>query len=356
MAPRRGGGGGGIRTGGSSASCPGAFQGYNSVTIPYFVCWCIMFLVAVGTLYAMSSIKKKYPHAKRLLGWLYGTTLLFYVIVYALRIIGTILQECDTTSMRSYYNFVIAWSIFFLLANFMLLCIVLHGVNTALRNMLGHNPKFLSIIYGVVLAFMFILNAAYIGLSSYNIWAIYGGSRIRARFRIQQANQLAVAYYVFYLLIVFLATAGMIVSIVQMRSRRMVTGSLTGGIIVLAFSMIIWVIFILAQVAASLSRVLLQREVNTAFHWIELGFQAIAMIAILFIAKSRALAQAPDSHGQPVMYQNPGYPNGGAPAQPVYNPVTVPAPQQQYNTYAYNGGNGTQTTYQQPVYNQMPNK
>ncbi|KAF2189008.1 hypothetical protein K469DRAFT_748203 [Zopfia rhizophila CBS 207.26] len=308
MAPRRGGGGGGICTGGSSASCRGAFQHIGSIEIPYFVCWCIMFVVAVGTLYTTFKIKKKHLNAKKLLGWRYGIALFLYVLGYGCRIIATVLQECGTSSIRSYFHWAIAYNIFFILAYFLLLYIVLHGVNIELRNCLGNNPKFLWIIYGVVLGFMFILTVAYIGLSSYNLWAIYGED--------SRTNRLILS------------------------NRRLVTGSLAGWVAVLTFSMTLWVIFNLAQVAAAQQHRSLGLEVSEAFHYIITGFQAISFIAILFIAKSRALAQAPDSHDQPVMYQNPGYPNGGAPVQPVYNQLPVPAPQQQYNSYGMIMGMG----------------
>ncbi|KAF2183912.1 hypothetical protein K469DRAFT_751291 [Zopfia rhizophila CBS 207.26] len=353
MAPRRGsggGGGGGDGEGGSigSASCPGAFKSEYATTISYFVAYCLFFLVALGTLIAMIKIKKKHPHSEKLLGWLFGVSLSFFLLGYALVIIATVVTECEITNMLN--NGGLAVEIFFSLAEFLLLCLVLYGVNTELRKLVGSKPSFLNIICGVVLGIMFVLTAAYISFFSYNTISLVSSDQL-----ISSQQKLAAAYYVLFLLSVFLGSVGIIISIVQIRSKEVNSAGLVGWIIVLIVSMNIWVLFILVIVAASMNgqywgSPFMDSGVKEAFAYIIDGGQALSFIAILFIAKSYAFAQIPfGGDPQQQMYNNLTYPQ---PQQPVYNQVPVPQ-QQQYpqqqeytsNNANYNNGNGTQGYY-----------
>jgi hypothetical protein len=79
MAPKGGKSGGGGSF--SSSSCPDAFQGdFGNVNISYFVANCVFFLVPLFTLIAMGKIRKRHPGAKRLLGPIYITSLVFILL------------------------------------------------------------------------------------------------------------------------------------------------------------------------------------------------------------------------------------------------------------------------------------
>lgn len=79
MAPRRGGGGGsGI---GSVSSCPGAFSYSNNGTaIVYFVSYCLFFVVTLLIMIGWARVRKRHSNAKRLVGGIYGVSLLFLLM------------------------------------------------------------------------------------------------------------------------------------------------------------------------------------------------------------------------------------------------------------------------------------
>lgn len=81
MAPRRGGGGGGGGSSSISASCPGAFQDtIYSTPIPYFVGYCLFFVVFLIIMIAWAKVKKRHTNARKLVGPIYGVSLLFMLM------------------------------------------------------------------------------------------------------------------------------------------------------------------------------------------------------------------------------------------------------------------------------------
>ncbi|KAF2269133.1 hypothetical protein CC78DRAFT_529387 [Lojkania enalia] len=352
MAPRRGGGGGGGGGGGiSSDSCPGAFASdkIDGTPLVFFIAYCFYFVVTLIIMIAMSKVKKRHPNAKKILGALYSTGLSFLLLSYALKIVGTMLRECDTTPWRSYFNWAISWSVFDQLAYFILLVLVFYIVNDAIRERIGENPSYFKIIYGAVLGIMGALTAAIIGVVCYNLWTLTEDGKYEDSLSYEE-GKLGTAYYVLFLLSVLGAGALSIVNIMSMKAKNINPSGLLGSILALTFSMFIWVLFLLVEYAAYLNLTSLERDFYYAALWIIDGFIAISFIILLFVAKSVALeplsgflprSEAPQA---PVYTATPAYP----PQQPTYAQV----PQQQQ--YAYNTTGQTQTYYfpqgQAPTY------
>ncbi|KAF2108325.1 hypothetical protein BDV96DRAFT_263953 [Lophiotrema nucula] len=349
MAPKRGGGGGGGGGISIDSSCPGAFQSDNLLGTPiaYFVAYCFFFLVYLVLLVTMSRVRKRHPNARSIIGGLYGTAVFFMMIAFALLIIATMLRECGTTSYLTYYNWAIAWTIFFYLAYFILLLSFFWLVNDRLRTLSGEQPGFFKMVYGIVLGFIGIMTAALIGLRCYNYWTNTDGGFFEDPL-ISETNKLGMAYFVFYLLITLAAGGLAFVTIVSMRSKRINTGDLTGWIAALTFSMFIWVIFYIVEIGAALNNRALSVTFYEASEWITDFFQAASFTILIFIAKSRAFSPVADTTAD---YNNTTYP---VTQQPAYAPV----PQQQYaysnaaynNNMAYNNAQPQPQSQPQPAY------
>jgi hypothetical protein len=193
-------------------------------------------VVALLTLIAMFRVRKRHPGAKKILGGVYIIALIAnlmyeqrshtYLVLtlnsgFALLIIGTMLLECGTTPYRTYFDWAIAWNIFFRISSLLLLVCTFWGVNSALRQKLGHNSTLIKVASGIVLGFIAVLTAALIGVTCYNVWAqtqydwYYDDSNLRL---IDSQNRLGLAYWIFYLLAALAGGALSIVNVVKMRS------------------------------------------------------------------------------------------------------------------------------------------
>ncbi|KAF2796596.1 hypothetical protein K505DRAFT_359177 [Melanomma pulvis-pyrius CBS 109.77] len=372
MAPKGGKGGGTGGLGGISSSCPGAFQ-YDSRELAqsraaYFAEYCVFFLVALFILIAMRRVKKRHGNAKRLLGPIYLVSLLFALLGNALLIVATMLQECRTTDFRSFYQWAIAFLLFFRLSNFLLLVLVVYNVNDLLRQLHGHNPSYFKFIYGFILAIMGALTCGLVGIQCYNAsvsaYVSSGPSLGDAEIRLR------LAYYVLYLVSILAAGALAAATVVSMRARGTPRGNLTGWTIALMFSMFLWTLFTVIEYASNFTDQGFDYKVYLAFSWIENTSQAFSWICMLFIAKSTVLAGVAVNHGTSQIYNNqtPTYPPTlQQQSQPAYAPVPVPQQQQyqqqQQNHLPYTFHTGApppppQQQYyyqQQPVYNGTPN-
>lgn len=133
---------------------------------------------------------------------------------------ATLLRECAGDSFYSpYYDMAIAFGIFFKIANYCLLVVVVWSVNMFLRERLGSGRSLFKTICLIDLGIMGGLTAGYLGLDAYNTSA---NSSIYRSFNdslIDEQLQLAVAYWVLYLVSVLGAGAMSIVSILSMRSK-----------------------------------------------------------------------------------------------------------------------------------------
>lgn len=144
---------------------------------------------------------------------------------YALWIIGTVLRECGTTPFYSYNDWALAMNIFWRLGTFFLLIVVVYGINNALREKLGSGQSFVKMFCLADLAIMGALTAGFIGLQSYNIWlSTPAGQDSDGDTKYHEEYQLAVAYWVLYILSVVGAGVLALVTIVQLRSRSIPVG------------------------------------------------------------------------------------------------------------------------------------
>lgn len=167
-------------------------------------------------------VKNRHANARKLVGPIFGLSLLFQLLYFAMQIVATMLQECKTMDIFDYYNFAIAYNIFEKLANFLLLVVVLYGVNSLLRSHSGNNPSSMKIIYGAVLGVMGILTCVVIGMQSYNYWT-FTEAGWDADTYLYSSTKVAMAYYVLYLLSAIGAGVLALMAVMSMRSRSMPT-------------------------------------------------------------------------------------------------------------------------------------
>lgn len=127
------------------------------------------------------------------------------------------LRECRTTDPYSYYQWGIAFIIFFRLSIFLLLVLVVYNMNNLLRQIHGHNPSYFKFIYGFILVVMGALTCGLIGIQCYNFSV--AGFVSSGDFLYNEEIRLGLAYYVMYLVSVLAAGALATATIVSMRAR-----------------------------------------------------------------------------------------------------------------------------------------
>jgi hypothetical protein len=277
------------------------------------------------------------------------------------------LRECETTPFYSYYNWSIAFGIFFKLGRYLQLVILVWSVNMVLRERVGSGR---GVYKGVCLAIVIIMGAitaGLIGLSSYNLWTVTPAGQDSFHDSLgDQELQLSVAYWVLYMLSVLAGGALALVSLFSMRSKQVPVGvrvsnpqnppsqsnppqNLLGWTIAVTVCMFIWSLVMLVDWAASLptSNNPISTEGEVAINYIISFFQIFAYICVLFLAKSAAWDNlAVHNPTQPNMYHN---------AAPMPYGAPVPPPQQQYGyngqpqQHGYNG-----QPQQQYYYQEMP--
>jgi hypothetical protein len=136
----------------------------------------------------------------------------------ALQIISTLLAECDVFSyFWDAYKILIPATIFFNLAYFLLLVVVVFNVNNFLRQHHGHNPSHFKYIYGFVLVVVGGVTAGLIGVQCWN-YSIYFADDYSRNFIYAQLR-IRLAFEVLYMLAVITASVMATATIVSMRSR-----------------------------------------------------------------------------------------------------------------------------------------
>ncbi|CAO2654286.1 Nn.00g110190.m01.CDS01 [Neocucurbitaria sp. VM-36] len=337
MAPRRGGGsssGGGV----SVSSCPGAFSDtYSQV---FFANTVLFFAVFLGISIALCTIRKKSGAGKKILGVPYIFAVFLFLLSYGLDLISSVLVECGTVNLNSYYSLLIASNVFWYVGYWLLLFVIVYVLNTMLRERLGGVTVVFKVIYLAILGLMFALTCGQIGLSCYNLWTqTDAGYDAGAQLLTYSAERVRIAYSVLYFLSVLASGALSLVTVFSLRSRRHATGDLVGWIIALYFAMVLWCILSIVFAAATLQNTNLTFDTSAALSYILNFFQALSFIFLLCIAKHAAWSKTADN-ATSSMYDP-------ATHQPAYAPAMVPQQQQ----YAYNAGN---TNGQQYYYNQAP--
>jgi len=315
MAPRRSGGSGGSSSG-SSSSCPGAFS--DTISQVYFGCIVVFLAVFLGIAIAFCTVRKRSGVGKKLLGAPYVVALLLWIIAYALDLVGSVLRECGTVDLDSYYSLSIATSIFYYLAYYALLFVVAYTLNIMLRSHLGGSIMPFKIILLAILAIMFALSCAIMGVNSYNNWTqTSAGYDADAELLMEPAERLRVAYSVLFLLSVLISGGLSLITIFAMRSRRLAGGDLLGWVVTLIFSMVVWVLLQIVFAAAYLqdSYEILDFTTQVALLYVQSFFQALSFIILLCIAKH---ASWNSTAAMDATQSQPMYAYGNTNGQPAY--------------------------------------
>ncbi|KAF1848429.1 uncharacterized protein K460DRAFT_275791 [Cucurbitaria berberidis CBS 394.84] len=306
------------------SSCPGAFaETYSQVNLANIV---LYFAVFLGISIALCSVRKKSGAGRKILGLPYILAIFLFLLSYGLELIAAILQECDTINTDRYYSLLIATNVFWYLAYWLLLFVVVYVLNTMLRERLSGVTAVYKVIYIAILGVMFAITCGQIGLTCYNLWTqTEAGYDANADLIVHPAEQLRVAYSVLYLISVIASGALSLMTIATLRSRRHPVGDLQGWIIALIFSMVIWVLLSVVFAAAYLQDTLLTFEASAALTYISNFFQALSFIFLLGIAKHAAWNKTAESAAAAQ-----GYPPVVAQQQyyyqqpPVYNGTGTP--------------------------------
>ncbi|KAF2819822.1 hypothetical protein CC86DRAFT_334935 [Ophiobolus disseminans] len=335
MAPKRG-GGGGSSSSSSISSCPGAFA-----TVPqqvFFANDVVFFAIMLGISIAMCTLRKRTGAGKKLVGIPFIASVLCLVVAYACSIVATVLQECETTSYFSYYNWAIAISIFLNLGYWLLLFVVVFTLNTMLQAQLSHASNLYKYLLLAVVGLMAALTCGQIGFSSYINWSQTELGRSTRSYRhvpYLVAQQYRAAFYSLYLVSVLASGALALKTILSLRSRRGPAGDLIGWVIALTISMVLWVILMLVFVAWYLQNVDYSWESAAAVNYILNFGQALSYIFILCIAKHSAWSKSTvadpmstlDAYAGAPPQQHYANSNGQAyyyQQQPVYNGAVNP--------------------------------
>jgi hypothetical protein len=145
---------------------------------------------------------------------------LIHYSAYALLIISTMLQECETTDYYSYYDWLIVYIIFNWIGYYLLLVVIVWSVNSVLCERLKLDEtgqKVIKIISSVILGFVGAITCSYIGLSCYNSWTYTpDGTESGAQSKSIEEVKLGVTCFASYLFSVIAAGA---LSIAIMVSR-----------------------------------------------------------------------------------------------------------------------------------------
>jgi hypothetical protein len=276
----------------------------------------------------------------------------------ALLIIATLLNQCDTLdNPYDYYKLLIPITIFENLAHFLLLVVVVYGVNSLLRQHHGHNPSYFNFIYGFILVVVGGLCAGLIGISCWNdsvyASAYYNGTHLYAEVYVR------LTYFVLYLLAVIAASIMAAATIFSMRARGAINRvssptylapssvpltrhqNLITWTVAIMFSMLFSAILYVAESAVYFTDGYFSIGTSQAFNWLEAIFSAFAWICLLVIAKSNVLDMSMHN-SLPQVYNA---------QNPAYDPV--PVPQQQQLPYTVHNGAPPPLQQQQPYYYQQ---
>lgn len=309
MAPRRG---GSSSSSSYSSSCPGAFETTDSRV--YLACIVIFFVVYLGIALSLSGARKKAGTGKRLIGAPYIVALLFMLIAYALDIASTVLVECETLAGSSYYSIAIAMTVFYYLAYWTLLFVVVYMLNTTLRD---HTIVIIKIVLLAIVGIVFAITAAHIGVSSWNLWAVTdAGYWSNSRLIIRSAKELRVAWSVLYLLAVLAA------GVLALMSSRQYGSKLLIWVSAVIFSMALWSIIAIVFAASNLTDgyPTMTFETSAALTYVQSFFQALSFILIMCIAKRGTWSKPtiPAANTTPYTQNHHAYAHAAGPQQPSY--------------------------------------
>lgn len=303
MAPKRGGGGSSGSGGGSSSACPGAFTGLYGSRVEYFVLRVLFWVVLLGVTIAWPKVRKNNPKTKRLIGPFFGFGVVFNLIAYTMWNIMSVLTECQVADNNSYYPVAIVFSIFYKTADLFLLIVAVWGVNAILRDRLGTHPVIFKMVINSTLSLMTILTIPLIAIHSYNLFQYTDAGLSRTKGYLWA--QYSVAYWTLYLITLLIGGVLAIISITQMRTRKIAIAPVHFLIIGLYVSMFIWILFYLISAGVSLSlynRFDFSDPTNLfiACYYLTLIFYSVSYVLILLIARNTVWRIQPGVHSHVV--------------------------------------------------------
>jgi hypothetical protein len=136
--------------------------------------------------------------------------------------VASVLIECRTADLDTYYSLYIAMNIFYYLAVWILLVLVVFVLNSMLREQLGGGLGIFRIIYAAICGLMFCMTCGAIGLSAYNLWTqTSDGEFSDARTLIHEQMQFRMAYCVLYLISIIASGVLSLITLLSIRSRRL---------------------------------------------------------------------------------------------------------------------------------------
>lgn len=146
---------------------------------------------------------------------------------YASSIVATVLRECGTTDYFSYYSWAIAINIFYWIACFLLMFVVVYTLNTMLRAQLGHASAIYKYGLLAIMVILGLLTCGQIGFSSYINWTqtqSSNGFGFSRDLPYEAAQQYRAAINAFYLVSILAAAALAFMTLMSLRSRRSPAG------------------------------------------------------------------------------------------------------------------------------------
>jgi hypothetical protein len=142
---------------------------------------------------------------------------------WALLLLGTTLSQCSVfDNVYDWYNFVITYTVFFNIAQWLLLFVQVWGVNRMLVQRLGSGQAVVKIVTLAITGIMAALAAGLTGLGCYNRWQLTSSvsySRYRSLHTRDDERKLGAAYWILYLLSVLAGSAISVALLLRIRSK-----------------------------------------------------------------------------------------------------------------------------------------
>ncbi|KAF1942506.1 hypothetical protein EJ02DRAFT_454198 [Clathrospora elynae] len=282
MAPRRS---GSSSSESSYSSCPGGFS--DTITQASFASTVLYLAVFLGISVALFLVRKKSSGGKRLLGVPYTIALVSFILSFVFGLISTVLMECSTTDIPTYYDLTTTSNVFYSLGTWELLFVVVYTLNTMLRKHIGGLTTVFRVVFIAIVGVMFLVICGQTVLSAYNLAAL-SESYYRGHDRhvfIEAQKKLGLAETVLYLLSVVASGGLSLMAIFAMRSRRLPGGDLIGWVVALTVSMVASVLVDLVFAVQNVQGIEYTWQSTIAWSYIGNFFQALSFINLLCIAK-----------------------------------------------------------------------
>ena len=154
--------------------------------------------------------------------------ILIFCSGWVLTVLAVTLLQCSVIG-RDYYNFQLAFNLFFNLSNYLLLLVVVWGVNSVLAERSGTSSSAIRLMIMGIVGVMGALTIALISLVSYLSWVSTSADYLTMSSSGLAATSMAyyqfgIAYWTLFLLSVIAAGGLAIATILRMRSRNIHVG------------------------------------------------------------------------------------------------------------------------------------